>query len=308
MPRSLNLRQVEAFKAVIENGTLSRAAEILYLSQPAMSKLIVNLELDTGLKLFDRHKGRLAPTEQAMLLYDEIDRIFAGLRQVDNAVEAIRRKEQGRIAIGVMPALAGPFVQRVTTAFLKERANVSCSVSARSSWGIVDWVVARKLDVGLVSEAIINPYVTMEPLMEQPMVCVMPLGHPLTAKKVIQPEDLDNLPFVTFPLDSDIGHRVDALFQSRGVKVQNVLVANWVLTVCEFVAAGLGVSLVHPLLASEFRQRLAVRRFEPELSDNVHICRSADSRNARIVDIFVEQLRQTAKEVEQEMISASRPD
>src|ERR1700720_690729 len=103
MPRHINLRQVEAFKAVIENGTISRAAEILHVSQPAMSKLIAHFEFDTGLKIFDRHKGRLAPTENGMRLYNEIDRIFAGIRQVENAVDVIRREEQGRISIGVLP-------------------------------------------------------------------------------------------------------------------------------------------------------------------------------------------------------------
>ena len=173
MPRQINLRQVEAFKAVIENGTVSRAAEILHVSQPAMSKLIAHLEFDTGLKLFDRHKGRLAPTENGIRLYNEIDRIFAGLRQVENAVDAIRREEQGRISIGVLPALAGSFIQRATTSFLRDRTNVFCSVHSRSSWEIVDWVVARKFDVGLVDGGFKNPYVTLEPLMEQPMVCVM---------------------------------------------------------------------------------------------------------------------------------------
>jgi DNA-binding transcriptional LysR family regulator len=61
MARRINLRQVEAFKAVIEYGTVSRAAEMLNVSQPAMSKLIAHLEEDTGLRLFDRLKGRLAP-------------------------------------------------------------------------------------------------------------------------------------------------------------------------------------------------------------------------------------------------------
>ena len=133
MLRHLNLRQIEAFKAVIENGTVSRAALVLSISQPAMSKLIAHLEGDTGLRLFNRLKGRLAPTEQAMRLYDEIDRIFAGVHQVANAVDAIRREEQGRLAIGVMPALAGSFVQRATTGFLKSRPNVFCSVQSLSS-------------------------------------------------------------------------------------------------------------------------------------------------------------------------------
>jgi len=63
MTRKINLRQIEAFKAVIEQGTISRAAELIHISQPAMSKLILNLEFDTDPHLFD--PGRLAPTTQA---------------------------------------------------------------------------------------------------------------------------------------------------------------------------------------------------------------------------------------------------
>lgn len=80
MVRRLNLRQVEAFKAVIEYGTVSRAAEMMNVSQPAMSKLIAHLEEDTALRLFDRVKGRLVATRRGMRLYEEIDRIFAGVR------------------------------------------------------------------------------------------------------------------------------------------------------------------------------------------------------------------------------------
>ena len=137
MSRHVNLRQIEAFKAVIENGTISRAAQILNISQPAMSKLIAHLEFDTGLRLFDRVKGRLAPSEHGMRLYDEVGRIFAGERQIENAVEAIRREEQGRLAIGVLAALASSFIQRVTTDFLQERGNffARSSRSAHSgSW------------------------------------------------------------------------------------------------------------------------------------------------------------------------------
>lgn len=302
MSRHLTLRQIEAFKAVIENGSVSKAAEVVHISQPAMSKLIAYLEADTGLKLFDRAKGRLAPTTCGMRFYEEIHRIFAGVRQIENAAEAIRREEQGRISIGVLPALAGSFIQRVTTNFLKDRGQVFCSVTSASSEWIIDWIVAKRVDVGLVDDGFQNPYVTLEPLMKQPMACVMPLSHPLTAKRIIEPRDLDQVPFVSFPPDRDIGHRIDAMFEAHGVKPQVVIIANFVQTVCEFVSAGAGVSLVHPILASGFRHRLIMRRFEPDVFDNVMLCRGADSRNAQYVDIFAQKLRETAEGLSREIL------
>lgn len=302
MARHLNLRQIEAFKAVVENGTVSRAASLLNISQPAMSKLLAHLEYDTGLKLFNRVKGRLAPTEHAMRLYDEVSRIFAGVRQVENAVDAIRREEQGRLAIGVMPGLAGSFVQRATAAFLKDRRNVFCSVESLPSQRIVEWLISRKLDVGLVSANIDNPYVALEPFMEHPLVCIMPRNHSLAAKKKIVPKDLDQIPFVGFPPDGDIGDRVNGMFEAHGITPNIVTVVNVVLTVCEFVAAGLGVSLVHPLSATGMEGRLTVRRFEPGIPYKFQICRSVDSRNAQFVEAFAKEVRTTSVQISRSLL------
>lgn len=294
MPRHINLRQIEAFKAVIENGTVSRASEVLNISQPALSKLIAHLEFDTALRLFDRVKGRLAPTEQAMRLYDEVGRIFSGVRQVENAVEAIRREEQGRLAIGVLPALANTFIQRVTTPFLQERRNVFCTVQALGSQWIVEWLVSRKLDVGLVSARVDNPYITLEPILEQDLVCIMPKDHPLAGKTSVEPADFDDHPFISFDSDVYVAHLVSNVFARYKVEPQTVLVTNAAPTMCEFVAAGLGIALIHPLMVSGLEDRLTIKRFEPSIPYNFQLCRSTDSRNAHIVEAFVEELRTKA--------------
>ena len=305
MPRHLNLRQVEAFKAVIETGTVSGAATLLNISQPAMSKLIAHLEEDTGLKLFDRVKGRLAPTARGMRLYEEVDRIFDGIRQVENAVDAIRREQEGQLLVGVMPALSGSFIQQATMSFLKDRPGVFCSVQSRSSQWIVDWLVTRRVDVGLISRRIDNPYVVAESLMEHPLVCVMARDHPLTRKQVIRPKDLDDVPFISFDPESYTGQRVAPMFQEHNIRTNIALVANVSPTLCEFVAAGLGVSLIHPLMVSGMQDRLAVRRFEPAMLLDFQLCRIRDSRNADLIDAFVRETRATAERISRDLLGAT---
>jgi DNA-binding transcriptional LysR family regulator len=297
MRRHLSLRQIEAFKAVIENGTISRAAAALHVSQPAMSKMIATLEADADLALFDRVKGRVAPTQLGMRLYDEVDRIFSGVQQVENAIDAIRRDDQGRITIGVMPALSGSFVQQVTTGFLKRHPQAFCFVVSRSSQRIMEWLLTRKVDVGLVNSGLDNPYLASESLMEHPLVCIMPAGHALSAQGVVRPADLDGLPFVSFDPETLTTQRVDTMFAEHGVRPHVALVATVAPTLCEFVAAGLGVSLVHPLMVEGFGDRLVVRRFEPSIPYDFQLCRSRDGRNARLVEDFVDVAREVAHRV-----------
>jgi DNA-binding transcriptional LysR family regulator len=304
MPRQLNLRQIEAFKAVMEYGTVSRAAEMLNISQPAMSKLVGHLEADTGLRLFDRVKGRLAPTEHATRLHDEVGRIFAGVRQVESAIEALRREKQRRLMIGSMPALAGSFIQRATTSFLRSNGHVFCSITPIASHWIVERLVSRSLDVGLVSATIENPYVALEPLMEHPLVCIIPPGHPLAKKRSVEPQDLDGTPFVSFGEDSYAGKRVGEMFRTHAVQADVMLVAGSSQTVCEFVAAGLGVSLVHPLMASGFEKRLIIRPFKPEVQYGFQVARNTESRNASLVGAFIRELRATAAKISEAIVKA----
>lgn len=300
MKKSLNLRQVEAFKAVIEQGTVNRAADALFVSQPAVSKLLMKLEEDTGLALFERVKGKLAPTPHGMRFYEEIDRIFVGLHQLEDAVDSIRRDEQRQLCIGVMPALSGSFVRRVTMDFIKAHPGVHVSIHTRSSQFLADWLVARQIDVALVSNAVENPYIDREPMLSSPLFCALPLNHSLTQKRVIRARDLDNVPFITFESVSLTDKLVKQAFSDAGARLNPVLNAVTASTVCEFVAAGLGVSLVHPLFAEWVGKRIVLRRFDPELVSTFQLCRMSAARNASLVEAFVDVARRVAQQVSDE--------
>lgn len=294
MARSLNLRQVEIFKAVIEQGTVSRAAETAFISQPAASKLLVQLEADHGLKLFDRHKGRLVPTAQALRLYEEIDRIFAGVRQVESAIAFIKREEQSRLFVGVIPALAGAFIQKATMKFLGQNPDVYCSIESLSSQWIAEYILNRKLDIGLVSSRVDNPYLVTEPVLEHNLICIMPPGHPLSAQDIIRPEHLDGTPFISFQPGSYTGQKIEKIFDSYDINPNVVLTAAASPTVCEFVAGGLGISLVHPLFVAGMGGRIVTRPFEPGTPFDFLLCYLRDARSAHLISKFVAETRAVA--------------
>ncbi|MGI4945184.1 MAG: LysR family transcriptional regulator [Janthinobacterium lividum] len=168
MRRRVNAWQVEVFKAVIEHGTVSVAAAALSVSQPAISKSVAQLKADCELQVFDRIKGRLAPTGQGMRLYAEIDRIFGGMQQVENAIDALHRQAQGRLLIGVMLGLSGAFVQRVAGGFLQAHPGTYRYVEARNSDWIMESLVGRRLDVGVLSARMRTPFVESETLGKTP--------------------------------------------------------------------------------------------------------------------------------------------
>ncbi len=297
MPRALNLRQIEIFKAVMELGTVSRAGEALNISQPAASKLLMQLEADNGLKLFERKKGRLVPTDQSLHLYAEVERIFAGVRQVESAIDFIKREEQGRLVVGLAPGLAGAFIREATTRFLAQRPNVYCMIQSRRSRWLVEQVLTRQVDVSISAARVDNPHFVSERFAQLPLICIMPPGHPLEKFDVIRPEHLQGMPFVSFDLDSYTGQKVDGVFQDEKVTPDVVINCDAVSTVTECVSAGLGVSLVYPLFIAGIEDRVVSRPFLPNAPMDQFLSYARDARNMELILAFAEQAKATAGDI-----------
>lgn len=292
--RNPSLRQLEALMAVVEAGTVSRAADVLGISQPAASKLIQDLEADTGLELFERESGRLVPTGRGMRLYEEVERIFGGVHQLARAVDTIRREEHGHLFVASMPALSGPFLSRVLVNFQARHPNVFVSVETRSSQYLAEAILLRRLDVALVISGLEHPSMIVEPLGSPPAVVILPLGHRLAAKAELSPKDIDGEPFVSFGPSGVTRRKVDGMFEAHGMRPNIVVEATGAPNVSEFVAAGIGITIADPLSLEFVAGRVEVRRLTPSLTIENHIIRPVRARNNALAADFVEEVRAAA--------------
>lgn len=304
MARALNLRQVEIFKAVMELGTVSQAAQTLNISQPAASKLLMQLEADHSLKLFERRKGRLIPTTQSIHLYEEVERIFAGVKQVESAIDYIRREDQGRLVVGLPPALAGGFIRRVMAAFSARHPNVYCVIQSRRSRWLVEQVLTRQIDVAIAPAKIDNSGFAVERFAELPLICITSPDRPLAWLETIGPEDLADVPFVALDLDSLTGQKVDGMFRHHNVTPRITLTTDAVHSVIEFVAAGLGVSLVYPLFVYGLDDRIVARPFRAKAPLDQYLIYPREARNLPLIQDFAEIVGQVADEA----MDARKPD
>lgn len=304
MKRQLQLRQIEAFKALIEQGTVSRAAEILHVTQPAVSKHLFHLEEETGLTLFERVKGRLTPTAQGMRFYAEVDRIFSGLRQLEEAVAIIQRNDKRHLAIGVLPALSGAFIRRVTMMFLAACPDVHPAVHMRASSLVSDRLATRQMDVGFTTNLMSNPNLVVTPIMECPLVCILPKGHRLCDRQFIRPDDLRNVPYVGYAAHNQTTNVLNDVLRDNGVDLDIVIECETTPTLCEFVSAGLGISLVHPLSVIDMQDRLEIRRFKPDVSEYFHFCHAKSPRNMELVQAFLHCAQRVADEARVEIFGS----
>lgn len=293
--RRPSLRQIEAFRAIVETGTVRAAAEMLYISQPAASKLLSTLEEDIGLNLFDRNSGRLVLTKRGMRLYEEVDRVFSGVDQISRAVDLIRREERDRLQIGLMPGLSGRFVANVVSRFLEKHPGVHVSVEARDSQFLADRLISRQLDVGILTTIPDPTHVAVESLCDEPFWCILPLGHQKARLELLRAEDLVDENLVAFAPDSFTQRRINSALAKQGVRLASVIEANTAASMCEFVAAGLGVAVVHPLTVEQAQGRVLFRPFTPEISNALMICRPQMVRHSELTTSFISLAKQVAQ-------------
>ena len=273
-PRHLNFRQVEAFKAVFECGSMTVAGERLNISQPAVSKLIAALERRVGFALFDRRAGRLLATAEGQLLYEDVERALIGIETLAEKADDIRERRFGRLAIGAMPAFSWGLIQGLIAELVAEYPDVSISMQTRTSPQLLNLVSARQLDVAVLAHLGRNPLVHIESLHRIPMVCVVPANHRLAEAEVIRARDIADETLIALSTLDQVRQRVELTLMGEGINPRNRIDTALAASACAFTAKGLGVSIVDPFSPSVFsRNEIAVRPFEPRIDMEVAVVR-----------------------------------
>ena len=261
----MNLRQLEAFRAVMLSGSVTQAAAALHISQPAVSKLLADLEHQLGFPLFVRSKGvALTVTPEADIFFHEVERSFAGIAVLKRAAADIRNASTGTLRIAALPALAVSFLPAVITTFRRRHAGVSIQLQTRSSSTVRQWIANQQFDVGLATPARELPGIAMETFLRCPGACVLPPGHRLAEKQHIEPADLEGERFISLALEDRTRHRIDRVFEDAGVDRDMIIETQYAMTICALVLQGLGCSILNPITAADYVDRgLVVRPFKP---------------------------------------------
>jgi DNA-binding transcriptional LysR family regulator len=262
----INSRQVEAFRAMMLTGSVTDAAKLMAVTQPAVSRLLRDFQALLKMELFDRRGSGLVPTASATALYMEVERSFVGLERIAAAAEEIRGRRTGTLRIAALPALSNGYLPRLAGGFLKERPNLNLSFFGVISPLVIDWVLNNQCDIGFAEVPIAHSGLPSVRLPALPRVAVLPAGHRLAAKATLEPRDFEGEAFVSLSAGSTSRHLIDQAFNHDDVRRVLRVEANLSEIMCGMVSSGLGVAICDPFTAQEFEGRgVVVRRFLPRI-------------------------------------------
>ncbi len=294
----MNLRQIEAFRAVMHLGTTVQAAAFLHTSQPAVSRLIRQLEDSTRLRLFKREKSRLRPTPEATSLFREVERAFVGLDTLRRVADNLRDFKSGHLRIVSLPALGLGFVPRVLRRFLDRHPMVTVSLQIESSSAAKEWVATGQVDLGLAADEVDTAGVEAEVFSAAPGVCVMSSKHGLARQPAIAARDLRGEPFLSLAPEDAARLRIEQALRRAGVTVRPVVDTQYAATICNLARSGIGVGIVNPFSAADMRgfADLAVRPFRPAIQFRTFLMRPPHRPMTMIAEAFVESLKEARDE------------
>lgn len=263
----MDVRLIEAYQAVMTYGTTARTAEILGMSQPAVSKAIMALERSIGFKLFDREKGRLVPTAEGQLFFREVQVSLAGIAKLRSAAARIRDYGSGDIRIACLSAFSTNLVPDAIARFNKRHPEIAVSLTVAASSVIRDMIAANQLDIAIAADEIDTTGIEATPFAQIPAVIALPPGHALASRDIIVPADLDRVDFVALAPEDTTRHEAQAIFAQHGVAPKVVAETAYSSVVCALVLAGLGCGIVDPVTATGYVERgLVLRPLNPSVS------------------------------------------
>jgi DNA-binding transcriptional LysR family regulator len=240
----MNLNQLRVFHSVAKLRSFSRAADALCLTQPGISKHIKLLETHYGVRLFDRLGKKVILTQAGEILFDKAEMMFDHLNEAKVQIDDMKSLTGGKIDIGasvtigvyVLPNLLGDFIRRYP--------SIEISLDISLSQEIEGKVLSNSLDLGFVGHPVRNERLSIRSFLTDELVVIVPPEHNWAKRKIIQPHQLADQPFLVSREGSGTRSTVEERLRSKGVTLNRIMEFGNTECVKKAVEAGLGISII----------------------------------------------------------------
>lgn len=239
-----DLRQLEAFVGVIDNGGFSAASRVLHLSQAAVSERVANLEHAVGMRLLDRGPREIRPTAVGKRFYPMARQLLEHRQAVSLELSELAGVVRGSLNIGASNIPGEYVLPPLLSRFCSRYPQIELSLCIQDSSEIMDFVHNGEVEVGVVGARPGEKYFSVEQLWGDRLLLVVPADHPLAGRRVVNVEDIAGVPFIMRERGSGTRKLLEAVLEHGNIELPPVRATLGSTTaVKEAVIAGLGVTL-----------------------------------------------------------------
>lgn len=245
----MNLRQIEIFRAVMLAGSVTEAARLLHVSQPGISRALGHIELQLGLRLFERRKGRLLPTQEAEALFSEVEHVYRGVARIDECVAALKSGGQLSLRVLASPSTGLEMVPQALTALGRAYPGASFYLEILAAREMGRGLAAQEADIAVSTLPIDDPLLVARPIGRWTLACVFPKGHALAQQRALKPAHILKERLIAFSADTPQGRIVADWCEAHRCAPNAQIEVRAGQNACAMAAAGAGIAIVDDLTA-----------------------------------------------------------
>ena len=291
----MRIKQLECFKAVLVDGTMTAAAKRIGTSQPGVSNLIATLEHEIGFQLFERRKGRLVPTPEASYFYQVVERIVNNVEDARRTAKQIAAGKHGSLIVATLPGFGLTVLPAVINRLRRERPETRFKLLTRSTHAVRMMIPTQQCDIAIV-ETPVEEMTGNEEILRFECVAILPAGHPLTKNEVLTPEMMASEPIVALHDDHPTTQQLQRAFFTSQVPWAPAVEARFFVTNCEIVAGGSCISVIDPMTADQYEgDAITVRKFRPRIVHEVAVTFPGAGPHSRLAGDFVAHLKEAVQ-------------
>jgi len=270
------LQQLRILKAVATEKNFTKAAELLYLSQPSLSKQIKTLEKNLDVLLINRQNNKISLTENGKVFLQYSERILALCEESCRALIDLKNGERGNLTVGASQTIGTYLMPRILALFAQNYPQIDLKVQVNSTRLIAKNVLNREIDVAIVGGEIPDEWkknIIVEPFVEDEFSLIVSRSHPFAAKKIITKEDLYHLNFITLNSNSTIRKFIDNILTQNQIETKQlkiIMQLNSIEGIKTAVSLGLGAAFVS---SSAIEKEIALKTVEILKIENIRITR-----------------------------------
>ena len=295
----MRLRHIEIFQAIRQTGSVSGAAQLLHVSQPAVSKVLQHAELRLGFPLFLRVRGKLQPTPEALLLEREVDKVTESLQGVQRLAESLRCEPGHRLRIGSTPALALSLLPPVISEWTQRYPDIRCELASAHSRELVQNLLMRELDVALTFKLPEHPGLKAKALAHGVLVALAPRGYwPDQSEGVpLALHELADAPLIGLSSADPLFARLDSYLQAVEPPPRISIAVQTYSLARAMVESGAGLAVIDPFTAlGASRATTLIRPLSPALPITLYALTRADEAPSHTLEGLLQLFSERASE------------
>ncbi|MBW4656960.1 MAG: LysR family transcriptional regulator [Kaiparowitsia implicata GSE-PSE-MK54-09C] len=294
---AITLRQIQAFLAVAEHGTFTKAGERMHMAQPALSQLVRELEQELGLRLFDRTTRRVELTEGGREFRGAAAKIVEDLEIAVSSASDLAERKRGRIVVAAPPLLAAVILPEAIAEMRERYPGIQISVVDAKTDTIVEAVRVGRADCGLGTFAAEEDGIERVPMARDSLMLFCDHSSRFAATSTWAWGDLRDEPLITLTRDSGIRLLVEVGYETAGVPLTPAYEVSQITTALALVEARLGIAVLptYARAAAPHRRVIAKQLAEPTIARDIVMIKRSDRSTSPALAAFEGVLRRYAR-------------